>query len=303
MKLDSIQLKQLCEQAIFAAKEAGNYISTYNKDKLNVNYKSSESNNKPIGGSSLASKVVTEVDLRSQEIILDILSPTLQQYDLALLTEESTDDKSRFIKDYFWCIDPLDGTLPFIQGNEGYSISIALVAQNGIPVIGVIYDPVKKNLYHAISGSGAFKNSKSWHSSTKQTDSNSRFSLIIDQSFLKHNQFKNIETTINSQLSDQGFKEVKIIATGGAAMNAIWVLEHTPACYLKLPKKENGGGSLWDFAASACIFNEFGAYANNFNGNPLDLNNRESTFMNQEGVLYTSNTWITDFIKQNILLK
>ena len=50
-------------------------------------------------------------------------------YDLALLTEESEDDRSCFEKDYFWCIDPLDGTLPFTRNEAGYSVSIGLVAE------------------------------------------------------------------------------------------------------------------------------------------------------------------------------
>ena len=70
--------------------------------------------NKP-SGSSRASQIVTEVDLMSQEMILKHIHPTCEEYDLGLLIEESNDDLSRFEKDYFWCIDPLDGTLPFVE--------------------------------------------------------------------------------------------------------------------------------------------------------------------------------------------
>jgi 3'-phosphoadenosine 5'-phosphosulfate (PAPS) 3'-phosphatase len=69
-------------------------------------------------------------------------------------------------------------------------------------------------------------------------------------------------------------------------LNAIRVLENGPACMLKFPKKEQGGGSIWDFAATACIFQEVGLSATNFIGGRLDLNRRDSTFMNHEGVLY-----------------
>jgi fructose-1,6-bisphosphatase/inositol monophosphatase family enzyme len=55
---------------------------------------------------------------------------------------------------------------------------------------------------------------------------------------------------------------------------------------LKFPKKEKGGGSIWDFAATACLFQELGLPATNFAGGRLDLNREEGTFMHREGVYY-----------------
>ena len=57
---------------------------------------------------------------------------------------------------------------------------------------------------------------------------------------------------------------------------------------LKFPKKENGGGSIWDFAATACIYQELGLTATNFAGGKLDLNRTDGTFMNHEGVFYAN---------------
>ena len=54
-----------------------------------------------------------------------------QKYDFGILTEETPDNGSRLVKDYFWCVDPLDGTLPFTEGTPGYSVSIALVSKSG----------------------------------------------------------------------------------------------------------------------------------------------------------------------------
>ncbi len=56
----------------------------------------------------------------------------------------------------------------------------------------------------------------------------------------------------------------------------------------KFPKKESGGGSIWDFAATACIYQELVLPATNFEGGRLDLNRKEGTFMNQEGVFYAN---------------
>ena len=81
---------------------------------------------------------------------------------------------------------------------------------------------------------------------------------------------------------------IKEIAGSGAVLNGILVLANRPACMLKLPKKENGGGSIWDFAALACIYQELGLPATNFAGERLDLNRIEGTFMNHQGVYFAS---------------
>lgn len=287
MLLNKESLHKLCTQAIKAAKEASQYISSYNKKDLIVNTKQESSNEKnPCGGTSDASLIVTNVDLKSQEIILEILNPSIQEFDLGLLTEEMTDDSSRLEKDYFWCIDPLDGTLPFSQGLEGYSVSIALVDKTGLPIIGVVCNPITMDVYHAIKGYGSFKNNVAWNKSNNQLNNN--YTFINDRSFSKHKHHKSITTLLTLKISSQGYSAFKMIKQGGAVMNAIWVLEHQPACYFKLPKEEKGGGSIWDFTATTCIFTEFNAHVSNILGEKLDLNNAATTFMNTQGVIYNT---------------
>ena len=55
-----------------------------------------------------------------------------------------------------WIVDPLDGTKEFIKRNGEFTVNIALV-HNSIPVMGVIYLPVKKELYFGAEGVGAYK--------------------------------------------------------------------------------------------------------------------------------------------------
>lgn len=273
MMLKEKELIQLCQIAIDAAIEAGQIISENKDRQLDVKNKT--------GADSLASQVVTEVDLLSQEVILKHILPTCKEFDLALLTEESTDDKSRFEKDFFWCIDPMDGTLPFIKSNPGYSVSIALISKSGEPLIGVVYDPLEETLYHAIKGKGAFKNREEWRPETGK--GNTKVTLVIDPGFSKHKWY---DATLEAFKST--YKKVQMIELGGAVMNAVWVMDNSPALYFKFPKKETGGGSLWDFAATACIFNETNAIVSDFFGNPLDLNRSDSSFMNHRGVIYAS---------------
>ena len=286
MKLSTADLLILSELAITAAYQAGEIISKANIRSIEVNTKT--------GGSSLASTVVTEVDLLCQDIILQTLATSCKTYALAILTEEMPDSLERLQKDFFWCIDPLDGTLPFIESISGYAVSIALVSRQGIPYLGIIYDPLGKTLYHAMKNHGVFKNNQNWTlpSSAKSQD----FFFINDRSFKQHHLFEPVLTAMKRIITQLGYNQLNTILHGGAAMNACWGLENSPACYFKFPKQGNGGGSLWDYAASACIYTEIGAFVSDIFGNPLALNRPNSTFMNQKGVLFCSDKAIAEQI-------
>jgi 3'-phosphoadenosine 5'-phosphosulfate (PAPS) 3'-phosphatase len=71
-------------------------------------------------------------------------------------------------------------------------------------------------------------------------------------------------------------------------MNACWALEQSPAAFSKNPKPQQGGGYLWDYAATACIYHELQAWVSDMNGQPLNLNAKESPYMNQCGVCYAT---------------
>lgn len=101
---------------------------------------------------------LTEADRRSNEVILEGLSrlhpdiPVISEETRTLPYEERRD------WDRFWLVDPLDGTKEFIKRNGEFTVNIALV-RNGIPVLGVVYQPVGDHLYWASEGNGAWKSS------------------------------------------------------------------------------------------------------------------------------------------------
>ncbi len=271
-----MNLSQLNNIAIKAALSAGKVIQKYMNDEVKVEQKK--------GGTSYASQVVTDVDIECENIILSHLLPTCDEFDIALLSEETEDDGSRFEKDFFWCVDPMDGTLAFINKYAGFSVSIALIAKDGTPFIGVVFDPSTNTLYHAIKGKGAFKNGHPWGI----MNLNKHLSYVTDRKLKDTLHLTEIESILNKHIENMSLTGVKEIAGAGAVMNGILVLENGPGCMLKLPKKENGGGSIWDFAATACIYQELGLPATNFEGGKLDLNRKDSTFMNHEGVFYAN---------------
>jgi fructose-1,6-bisphosphatase/inositol monophosphatase family enzyme len=274
MSLPPEQLKQLTTLSIEAAEKAARYIRASCSPELEVDAKP--------GGSSRASQVVTEVDRASQGLIVDVLEEARRDFRLGLLAEESADDASRHTCDYFWCVDPLDGTLPFVEGRDGHAVSIALVRRDGVPVTGVVVDPVREVTYHAHVGGGAWRNGRPWMSHPRP------LTLVMDRSFKVQPGAGILLEELGAIARREGLGGIRVIDYGGAAMNACWVIENAPAVYFKVPKPERGGGSVWDFAATACLFSELGAVATDVSGRPLDLNPAGDTFMNRSGVLFAS---------------
>ncbi|MCX5898855.1 MAG: inositol monophosphatase, partial [Proteobacteria bacterium] len=100
-----------------------------------------------------AINLVTEMDRRSEALIIDILSREFPDY--GILAEESAEQKGRGTGR--WIIDPLDGTTNYAHGYPFFCISLALEDKGKI-VWGVVYDPLRDELFAGESGNGAFLN-------------------------------------------------------------------------------------------------------------------------------------------------
>ena len=286
----ALPLQLLCDTAIQAARKAGQFIQSTDRNKLQRHFKAV--------GSSAASQLVTEVDIRSEAIIRQCLQATSEQWDIAFVGEESSQSvpdviPERMLKPYYWCVDPLDGTLPFVEGSPGYAVSIALVDQSGVPLIGIVYDPVDSTLMHAIKGQGAWRDQVPI---TRATSVSTSLMVFADTSFMAHENYADILDTLNGCAQASGLDGVAMVYGSGAVKNACQVLDYRAACYVKLPKSEEGGGSIWDFAATVCIVGEAGGWASNIHGQPLELNRQGSTFMNHQGVVYASNERIARYL-------
>ncbi|MCD8166038.1 MAG: 3'(2'),5'-bisphosphate nucleotidase CysQ [Bacteroides sp.] len=97
---------------------------------------------------------LTLADKKSHETILSFLSRT----PYPVLSEEGRNIPYAERKEWplLWIVDPLDGTKEFIKRNGEFTVNIALVKE-GVPVMGVIYIPVQKQLYFAAEGLGAWR--------------------------------------------------------------------------------------------------------------------------------------------------
>ena len=97
---------------------------------------------------------VSEVDRRAERIILDVLSKAYPDH--AILAEESG---AQGDSEYRWIIDPLDGTTNYLHGFPQFAISVAL-EHKGVLDQGIIYDPLRQELFTSSRGEGAWLNER-----------------------------------------------------------------------------------------------------------------------------------------------
>ena len=97
---------------------------------------------------------VTNSDIKVEKIIIDELKKARPNY--SFITEENGSIKNKD-QNNKWVIDPIDGTVNFLHGVPHFAISIALQSNNEI-VSGIIYDPIKDEMFYAEKNNGAFFN-------------------------------------------------------------------------------------------------------------------------------------------------
>ncbi len=129
--------------AITAAKEAGKIILDYYLKNVDAISKKNTYN------------LVTKADIDAENKIISIIKDKFPKH--SILTEESGEERNK--SNYLWIIDPLDGTNNFYHKFPMFCVSIALY-KKGKPQIGVVFDPIKKELFVAEKNRGAFLNDK-----------------------------------------------------------------------------------------------------------------------------------------------
>ena len=142
MRFKDINIEDIKDIAI----KAGDVImEIYNKD-FQIDYKDDKS-------------PLTEADLKSNELICDSLKQLYPNIPLMSEENKQTDYKIRKDWEYYFCIDPIDGTKEFIKKNGEFTVNIALIHKN-TPVLGVVYAPALNDMYYAKQNEGAYKNNQ-----------------------------------------------------------------------------------------------------------------------------------------------
>ncbi|PVV17878.1 MAG: inositol monophosphatase [gamma proteobacterium symbiont of Ctena orbiculata] len=187
--------------------------------------------------------LVTQADLAIQQRIMIELKHHYPQ--IPLLGEEMSYEHQMAIinngNQGFWCLDPLDGTANFVSGMPCFAVSLAYMI-NGEAMIGIIYDPVRDELFHAEKGSGAWLNQQ-------RLSINCRLDQL--QECVAMVDFKRLDPPLATRLATTPpYRSQRSI--GSVALDWCWLAAGRLQLYL------HGGARLWDYAAGTLIFSEAG---------------------------------------------
>ena len=243
------------DMAIKAAQEAGDVILEIYKGEFEEFTKKDDS-------------PITEADLKSNEIIKEILAQTGYK----ILSEEDNDDQSRLSEEIIWIVDPLDGTSDFIDKTGEFTVMIALV-KNKKPILGVIGWPTERTLFAAQDGKGAFRYSKNeWKKiSVTTTGEISKCRTVGSRHHLSDK-----EKAFIKKLGIEDFTSI------GSSLKVGKIASGEAEAYITTTNKMKE----WDSAASYSIISEAGGKMTDMLGNNISYNNKE--VHHQNGILVTN---------------
>ena len=198
---------------------------------------------------------VTTADYEADTYLKSTLMSARPQY--GWLSEETVDSKNRLNKEKVWIVDPLDGTKEFIEGVPQFVVSIALV-EKGIPIIGVLHNPVTKETFHAAKGGGAYLDQGQYRCSIK--DSTRDMVILNSRSETRRGLWEPYK---------KHFKELRPIGSVAYKMGLTAIGKADIFATLR-PKNE------WDICAGTCLINEAGGKVINLNGKEITFNNQKT---------------------------
>ncbi len=226
-------LEDVSKKAIL---EAGQ-IAISHKDSITVQYKSE---NQP----------VTNVDIKIDNFLKSFLKKNTPSY--GWISEESSDDGSRFSSEFFWCVDPIDGTRSYINKKPEYTISLALIKKNE-PIMGLVLNPETKELFFAEKNKGAFCNEKKIKVNQNRDLYSSKYGISTSE--------------INKIKKYKCFNQDNTIKMGSIAYKIALVAKGTIDIAISFTKKND-----WDIAAADLILREAGGCLKNISGNKTIYN-------------------------------
>jgi myo-inositol-1(or 4)-monophosphatase len=228
------------ESAIEIAHEAGSLLQYYFERRVRFELKG-------------AFDLVTEADRASEKLIVDRLKALYPDH--SIVAEEGSGHDSP--SEYRWYVDPLDGTTNFAHSYPVYNVTLA-VEKAGELIAGVIFDPVRDELFSCEKGAGAFLNARRIHVSRTGKINEALFSTGFPSR--RRHQDVNIHFYHQLAMASHGVRR-----GGAAAIDLAYV-----ACG-RLDGYWEFGLSPWDMAAGKLLVEEAGGICRDMNGNPHGL--------------------------------
>jgi 3'(2'), 5'-bisphosphate nucleotidase len=219
---------------------------------------------------------LTIADKAANTVIIEMLRTQFPA--ISILSEENTQDESRFANDWCWIVDPLDGTKEFIKKNGEFTVNIAL-SHKSKPVLGVIYVPVQETLFFAAEGIGAFKQHDNEVARIKVTDKTNNLTLVGSKSHASEQLIALIGEKKNL-LADT--------ISAGSSLKGTLVAQGKADVYYRF-----GYTCEWDTAAMHCIVEQAGGIFAQMDGSEMTYNRKNN--LNEKGfyaVNRAENIWV-----------
>jgi len=235
------------QDIVTIAKEAGDAImQVYNQD-FEVEYKQDSS-------------PLTLADKEANNIIEDGLNKLSVSF--PILSEEGKEIpyEERKHWEYFWLVDPLDGTKEFVKKNDEFTVNIALIHKD-TPVLGVVYAPALDVCYQAKYGRGAFKDGQKLP--LKAEVQRNTYKIVASRSHMSDETKKFIDAIDTN-------KEKELISIG-SSLKICLVAEGEADIYPRL-----GPTMEWDTGAAHAIVCESGRTLNRYNNSNKHLYNKNN---------------------------
>ncbi|RCW51843.1 inositol monophosphatase family protein [Paenibacillus prosopidis] len=245
--------KSFTAVAINCASKAGEWIKTKlgNYASLDIKYSSHD--------------LVTEIDKGSERLIRNLVLTHFPHH--SFLGEEGVEPgpeaSTRALEDvreaeYLWIVDPIDGTTNFVHGFPYFCVSIAL-AYNGEVIVGVVYDPMRDELFVAEKGKGAYVHGKRMQVSKEET---LRGSLVATGLPAEH-QYALPLNLKGIQAVAPKVRNLRI--AGSAALHLAYVASGRLSGFWEI------GLNSWDLAAGSLLIQESGGVVSDTFGKPYEL--------------------------------
>jgi len=230
--------RNITERVIELSKEVASYIE---KESLDFSLDTVETKSK--------NDFVSYVDQEAERQLVRVLKEIMPE--AGFVTEEGTAVEHG--EDYLWIIDPLDGTTNFIHASTPYAISIALTYKQE-PVVGVIYEITRNEIFYAWKGSKAYLNGKEIQVS--RTDKLSEALIVCGR---PHHYMDRYPELLNSV--DYFMKNTHGLRLSGSAASDLAYV----ACG-RYDGRFEFNLKPWDIAAGVLIIQQAGGFISDFKG-------------------------------------
>jgi myo-inositol-1(or 4)-monophosphatase len=195
---------------------------------------------------------VTTADFEADSELKQILREAFPAY--GWLSEETADNDDRLTRERVWIVDPLDGTKEFIKGIPEFVVAIAL-AEHGVPMMGVTYNPIKDEMFWGARGAGCFLAGNAV--TVSDTRALEHSTILASRSETARGEWKAYEGRVTVRPIGSVAYKLALVACGQA-----------DATFTLTPKSE------WDIASGVALILAAGGRVTDLNGNPVHFNRR-----------------------------